>query len=66
MTPDEYNYAVFPLDMDDPLFEAFPNKHLVGQPAPDPMLFDLATGEHLRLSELTRSGLTVLEFGSLT
>jgi len=66
VTPEEYNYAAFPLDMDDPVFEAFPTKLRVGQRAPDPQLHDLAAGKTMRLSEVTRLGLTVLEFGSLT
>ncbi len=61
-----YNYAVFPPDDDVEAFANFPNHLKAGQRAPDPDLLDLEHRAPVRLSDFTRQGLTVVEFGSLT
>lgn len=66
MSGDQYNYAVFPPEDDPEIFGGFPHHITVGERAPDGTLLDLETGQSVRLSELTRNGLTILEFGSLT
>ena len=66
MTPEEYNYAVFPRDADDSVFAAFAEGLKVGQRAPDPSMVDLDSGGPVQLRELTTGGLLVLEFGSFT
>lgn len=66
MSPNEYNYAAFPRDADDPVFAAFAEGLKVGQRAPDPSLIDLDAGRAVRLRDLTKAGLLVLEFGSFT
>ena len=66
MTPEDYNYAVFPRDMDDPVFAAFAEGLKVGRRAPDSTLLDLDSGQPVGLRDLTRDGLLVLEFGSYT
>lgn len=60
-----YNYAVFPLDGDGESFKRFPTVLPVGAKAPDFTAIMLDGGE-ARLSDFTRRGLTVIEFGSLT
>ena len=66
MTSDAYNYPVFPPEDDVAAFAHFMEFLKVGQLAPDPELTDLDSGEPLRLSSLTRQGMTIIEFGSLT
>ena len=66
MNPSDYNYAVFPPEDDVEVFARFPEALKVGQPAPDLPLVELAGGALVRLSDYTRRGLTVIEFGSLT
>lgn len=66
MSSDNYNYAVFPPEDDVDAFAHFMEFLKVGQVAPDPELTELVTGERMRLSSLTRQGMTVIEFGSLT
>jgi hypothetical protein len=66
MTADSYNYSVFPPENDVEAFAHFMEFLKVGQRAPDPELTDLDTGQPTRLSSITRQGMTVVEFGSLT
>jgi hypothetical protein len=61
-----YNYANFPLDMDQVDFEAFPGVLTVGGRAPSGDVIDAATGTAVRLSSFWRSGPCVIEFGSIT
>lgn len=61
-----YNYPSFPLDMEEDVFQAFPHALKVGQPAPDGEAVSLAGGDRVRLSDLWRQGMLVLEFGSIT
>lgn len=61
-----YNYRTFPVDMEQDVFRAFPHALKVGEPAPDGEVTRLADGARLRLSELWRQGMLVLEFGSIT
>lgn len=63
---DDYNYAVFPQDMDRPTFEAFADHLHAGEQAPDGEVIDAATGERARLSQYWRAGMLVIEFGSFT
>lgn len=65
-TEHEYNYATFPSDDDPELFASFPEHLKPGEPAPDPELLDLVSGEWINLRDVTRQGLTVIELGSLT
>ncbi len=60
-----YNYAVFPPASDPTRFRDFPDRLPVGSPAPDVELTRLDGGT-ARLSEYTRRGPTVIEFGSIT
>ena len=61
-----YNYSVFPPDDDVDAFAAWPEVIKAGHRAPDPHLLDLESGDMVRLTEVTRKGLTVVELGSLT
>ena len=60
-----YNYAVFPPPDDAEHFRAFPAVLPVGSRAPDFTAVRL-DGTAVRLSEYTRQGPTVIEFGSVT
>jgi hypothetical protein len=66
MTLDAYNYPVFPPENDVEAFAHFMEFLKVGQLAPDPELAELDSGKRIRLSSLTRQGMTIVEFGSLT
>ena len=66
MNPEQYNYANFPLDMQDADFSAFPNILHAGTDAPDGVLTDAATGDESRLSDYWSNGTLVIEFGSAT
>jgi hypothetical protein len=62
----EYNAVGFPVDSDVEDFARFPEIVNVGTMAPDTALTDLDTGESVQLRDVTRQGITILEFGSLT
>ena len=62
----DYNYASFPLDLEDDLFQQFPSVLKVGGPAPDGGLTDVADGRRVLLSDFWKTGPLVLEFGSIT
>lgn len=62
----DYNAADFPVDSDIEDFARFPEIVNVGSTAPETVLTDLDTGEPVQLRDLTRQGITILEFGSLT
>ncbi|MDE2581150.1 MAG: hypothetical protein KGL52_05915 [Rhodospirillales bacterium] len=67
MTEHDYNYATFDMAREMPKFAAFPDHPLhVGTVAPDFPLEDLATAQPLRMKDLWRGGLAVIEFGSYT
>jgi hypothetical protein len=66
MNASSYNYAVFPPEDDVEAFARFTEFLKVGHHAPDPELTELDSGERIRLSERTRQGMTIVEFGSLT
>ncbi|HAL47593.1 MAG: hypothetical protein FI707_06020 [SAR202 cluster bacterium] len=61
-----YNYEIFPLDMTDDEFTAFPDVLKTGAKAPDGVLIDVATGESVRLSDYWKNGPVLIEFGSIT
>ncbi|NKB86964.1 MAG: hypothetical protein GKS06_01915 [Acidobacteria bacterium] len=61
-----YNYANFPLDMEEADFLAFPSALQVGERAPNGEVVDAATGETVKLSRFWSSGPCVIEFGSIT
>jgi hypothetical protein len=61
-----YNANEFPVESDVEDFERFPDICKVGTRAPETTLTDLETGERVNLRDVTRNGLTILEFGSLT
>ena len=63
---DDYNYAVFDLPSEDPVFAAFKLRMFVGERAPSFPLEDLATGQTVPMKSLWDKGLAILEFGSLT
>ena len=65
-TSEPYNYSSFPVESDIEDFQAFPSVMRVGERAADPALTDLDSGETVRLSDVTKRGMTVVEFGSLT
>jgi hypothetical protein len=66
MAADQYNYTSFPVESDIEDFASFPMVMHVGDRAPDPVLTDLDSGQAVRLSDITKQGLTIAEFGSLT
>jgi hypothetical protein len=61
-----YNYPSFPTESDVEDFRAFPEIIKAGTKAPDPELTDLETGISVRLSDYSKQGILVVEFGSLT
>lgn len=62
----DYNYAVFELAREEPVFETFRGRMFVGERAPSFPLEDLASGQTVALSSLWAKGPAVVEFGSLT
>jgi hypothetical protein len=67
MDVEAYNYATFPSDDDVEFFAGFWEHLKPGEKAPDPQLLNLATGQPISLSAVTRQhSLTVVELGSLT
>lgn len=62
----DYNYDVFDMDREEPVFEGFPNNLHVGERAPNFQLEDLDSGESVSLRSLASSGVAILEFGSFT
>jgi hypothetical protein len=60
-----YNYAVFPPPDDPEHFRQFPRLLEVGSKAPD-FEATLLDGGLVRLSDYTRRGPTVIEFGAIT
>ncbi|HVX29678.1 MAG TPA: hypothetical protein VHA53_04295 [Nitrolancea sp.] len=66
MSSDDYNYAIFPPEDDVDAFAHFMEFLKVGQIAPDPELYPLDTSEPVRLRSVTQTGMTIIEFGSLT
>ena len=66
MRASDYNYAIFPPDDDVEAFTGFSSHLKIVETAPDPALQDLDSRESVRLSDYSRQGLTVVEFGSLT
>ena len=63
----DYNYDVFDLARETPIIEEFPSHNLkVGMRAVDALLEDLNTQEIVRLRDLCRDGLLIIEFGSYT
>jgi hypothetical protein len=64
---DDYNYSVFDMQREEPVFEAFPTKLNAGSRAPSFPLQDLATGNTIDLRSLWKGEqVAVLEFGSFT
>ncbi len=61
-----YNYSVFDLAREQPVFAEFPNRLHVGERAPDFPFENLADGQTVRLRDLWASGVAILEFGSFT
>jgi hypothetical protein len=61
-----YNATTFPVESDVEDFANFPHICNVGTTAPDTQLTDLDSGDSVSLRDITRNGLTILEFGSLT
>lgn len=66
MSQSDYNYAVFPPEDDVDAFAGFSTHLPVGDFASDSVLTRLQDRRNVRLSEITRQGLTIIEFGSLT
>ena len=66
MTEEDYNTPDFPVKSDVEDFARFPDIVKIGTTAPETVLTDLDTGEPVHLRDLTRQGITILEFGSLT
>ena len=62
----DYNYRVFDLERELPVFEAFPKILHVGERAPNIQLEELESGETVSLRSLASSGVAVIEFGSFT
>ncbi len=66
MGNETYNAPDFPVDSDVEDFQRFPDIVKVGTTAPDTELTDLDSGAPVSLRDVTRNGITILEFGSLT
>lgn len=66
MVHEPYNAITFPVDSDVEDFQRFPDIVKVGTTAPETELTDLSSGQPVRLRDVTRQGITILEFGSLT
>jgi hypothetical protein len=67
MTREEYNYAVFDLDREQPVIDAMAHGPLhAGMRAPSFPLENLADGETVQMQDLWRDGLALIEFGSFT
>jgi hypothetical protein len=62
----DYNYDVFNMEREEPVFETFPNNLHAGELAPNFQLEDLDSGEMVSLRSLASSGTAILEFGSFT
>lgn len=62
----EYNYPIFPLDMDGEAFAQFPGLLKVGQAAPDTEVTRLSDRARVKLSEYWSRKYLVIEFGSYT
>jgi len=62
----DYNYPVFPEDMEGPVFEQYPRLIKVGDSAPDAELTRLGDRVRLKLSEYWHRKYLVIEFGSFT
>lgn len=62
----DYNYSVFDLEREQPVFAEYRSKLFVGERHTSFPLEDLATGETVPMSDWWQRGLAVLEFGSLT
>lgn len=63
----DYNYVDFRLEKELPVIESFPAHNLkVGMRAPDGELIDLEFGSKVRLRELWREAILLIEFGSYT
>ena len=63
---DDYNYSVFDMAREMPVFEAFRNSRHVGERPPSFPVEDLATGEQIELSSLWKKDVAIIEFGSFT
>ena len=63
---DDYNYAVFDMERENPAFASFRNGLHVTEKAPDFPLEDLDTGQTVAMKSLWAKGLAILEFGSFT
>jgi hypothetical protein len=66
VTEDDYNADTFPVESDVEDFARFPDIVKVGTTAPDTILTDLDSGERVSLRDISKRGITILEFGSLT
>ncbi len=62
----DYNYSVFDMAREQPVFAEFRNSLHVGERAPSFGVEDLATGEAVELSSLWKKNVAILEFGSFT
>jgi hypothetical protein len=62
----EYNYQVFDLAREEPVFDNFPSHLGVGDPAPLFHLEELGTGQIVSASGLWSQGPAILEFGSFS
>jgi len=62
----DYNYAVFDMANELPVFDEFRTKLHVGERPPSFDVEDLATGEAVQLSSLWKKNVAIIEFGSFT
>lgn len=60
----DYNYANFPQDLEENVFNAFRDAIRVGGSAPDGTLVDAETGASVQLSSLWKKNSLMVEFGS--
>lgn len=61
-----YNYPVFPLDLEADAFTAFRDAIRLGDKGPDGVLIDASTGEETTLKKLRGKRPLMLEFGSFS
>ena len=63
---DDYNYDVFDMARESPVFAEFRTSLHVGERPPSFPVEDLATGDQIELSSLWRNSVAIIEFGSFT
>ena len=66
MSDANYNYDVFSMAREEPVFSAFPGHPRAGQRAPVHDLYELESDQRVSMKSLWSSGPAIFEFGSFT